>query len=368
MTRRSTRTEIEASKGLVLSRDLFPATLNAIPASVLILNSNNQIVYGNNALLKTLCIQDLAQVTGLRPGELLGCGHSFEGVDGCGTSIFCSACGVFNSIQACRREESQCESECSLNLKKTGVALAFKVTSTPLCIEGERFTVMVLCDIADEKRRFTLERIFFHDIMNLAGGIKGISHLLMESGSGVDKSLSEAVLEASDALIALIEEQRELFLAEKGELQVTPENLDSIQVVKQAIELCRHHELASGKTVLLDPASERVFFEADRSILLRILGNMIKNALEATPLGGMVAVASILAMDAKEVELSVMNPSFIPANVQLKIFQRSFSTKGNGRGLGTYSIKLLTEKYLDGHVGFTSDEKAGTSFFVKLKR
>ena len=37
---------------------------------------------------------------------------------------------------------------------------------------------------------------------------------------------------------------------------------------------------------------------------------------------------------------------------------------GQGRGLGTYSIKLLTERYLKGKVDFTSDATAGTTFRV----
>ncbi|MFA7348153.1 MAG: ATP-binding protein, partial [Desulfurivibrionaceae bacterium] len=52
----------------------------------------------------------------------------------------------------------------------------------------------------------------------------------------------------------------------------------------------------------------------------------------------------------------------MPENVQLQIFQRSFSTKGTGRGLGTYSIKLLGERYLKGRVSFTSTPEKGTTF------
>jgi sensor histidine kinase regulating citrate/malate metabolism len=47
------------------------------------------------------------------------------------------------------------------------------------------------------------------------------------------------------------------------------------------------------------------------------------------------------------------------------IFQRSFSTKGFGRGLGTYSIRLLTERYLKGSVSFTSSALSGTIFRVR---
>jgi sensor histidine kinase regulating citrate/malate metabolism len=56
----------------------------------------------------------------------------------------------------------------------------------------------------------------------------------------------------------------------------------------------------------------------------------------------------------------------MPVDVQLQIFQRSFSTKGNGRGIGTYSIKLLTEQYLNGKVSFVSNESEGTRFSLEF--
>ena len=56
----------------------------------------------------------------------------------------------------------------------------------------------------------------------------------------------------------------------------------------------------------------------------------------------------------------------MPKRVQLQIFQRSFSTKGNGRGLGTYSMKLFTEKYLQGRVSFESTEEEGTTFMAMM--
>jgi sensor histidine kinase regulating citrate/malate metabolism len=59
----------------------------------------------------------------------------------------------------------------------------------------------------------------------------------------------------------------------------------------------------------------------------------------------------------------------MPREVQLQVFQRSFSTKArSGRGIGTYSIKLFVERYLKGTVGFTSDEPGGTTFTVTLPK
>lgn len=56
----------------------------------------------------------------------------------------------------------------------------------------------------------------------------------------------------------------------------------------------------------------------------------------------------------------------MPQSVKDQIFNRSFSTKGAGRGVGTYSIKLLGERYLSGKVSFTSTPDEGTTFSIKL--
>ncbi|NMC40146.1 MAG: ATP-binding protein, partial [Bacteroidales bacterium] len=62
----------------------------------------------------------------------------------------------------------------------------------------------------------------------------------------------------------------------------------------------------------------------------------------------------------------VHNPGYIPRDIQLQIFKRSFSTKDPSRGLGTYSVKLLTEHYLKGKVSFCSDPVNGTIFSITL--
>ncbi len=63
----------------------------------------------------------------------------------------------------------------------------------------------------------------------------------------------------------------------------------------------------------------------------------------------------------------VHNPAVMPEAVRAQVFQRSFSTTGDrNRGLGTYSVKLLVERYLGGRVSFRSEEGHGTTFRVTL--
>ena len=64
--------------------------------------------------------------------------------------------------------------------------------------------------------------------------------------------------------------------------------------------------------------------------------------------------------------IRVKNPYVIPNQVQAQIFQRAYSTKGTGRGIGTYGMRLLAESYLSGKVNFKSDVEAGTVFTLEL--
>jgi signal transduction histidine kinase len=92
---------------------------------------------------------------------------------------------------------------------------------------------------------------------------------------------------------------------------------------------------------------------------------MVKNALEACKEDERVTLSSQLSKGG--VSFSVHNPGQMPREVQLQLFKRSFTTKGTGRGLGTYSMKLLTERYLKGKISFASSETDGTTFSVTLE-
>jgi len=99
-------------------------------------------------------------------------------------------------------------------------------------------------------------------------------------------------------------------------------------------------------------------------LLGRILGNMVKNALEAVPEGAAVTLDG--GRTAGSVWFSVQNPGVIPPEHLPRVFRRSFSTKGPGRGVGTWSMRILAESYLRGRVTVASDAARGTVFTLIL--
>jgi signal transduction histidine kinase len=168
----------------------------------------------------------------------------------------------------------------------------------------------------------------------------------------------------SGQLIEEIETQRSLLAAETNELSANLEELKTKEILEELAVVYRRHEVAKEKSITIAAESESLAFRSDYTLLLRVLGNMLKNALEATPAQENVTLGA--RRDADQVEFWVNNPAFMPRDVQLQVFKRSFSTKGAGRGIGTYSMRLLASRYLRGAVDFSSSEAKGTTFRLRL--
>ncbi|MDO3376929.1 PAS domain-containing sensor histidine kinase [Geoalkalibacter halelectricus] len=354
--------ELRVQAGLFARNDLSRELLDAVPTLLAILNAQRQIVFSNRALLNFLATTDESTGRGLRPGELFGCTNARLMPAGCGTAEACRTCGAVNAILngLAGRGDSQ---EYRLTRQDQGhhQALDLRIHTTPLRHQNQQFVVFTIEDISHQKRRSALERIFFHDILNLAGSVQGFCQLLADQPGDPDApEMLRLIDSASSQVVEEIKAQRTLLAAENRELQVNFEPLNARAMIVQAMETYRRHPSAQGKQILTESNGQDLWFQSDPTLLGRVLGNMVKNALEACREGETVRAGCRLAND--YVQFWVHNPAAIPRDIQLQLFQRSFSTKGPGRGLGTYSMRLLTEEYLDGTISFTSTPEEGTTF------
>ena len=356
---RASETEVRQQSLSFLEGPLSSRVLDSVNDIVLVLNKERQVVFANRALLDFLEMKEMDSVCGLRPGEVLDCVHSFEGEGGCGTTEFCSTCGAVRAILASQEGKEDVQ-ECRITRRRDGEALELLVRAVPFHADSKSLTFFSATDISHEKRRRALERIFFHDILNTAGGLRGFAELLMNAEQNESREYKEMVYQLTDRLIEEIMAQKELTAAEHNELSVHPYFIGSIQLLREIVTLYRNHDVAGGRQLLIDPAVQDVSFVSDETLLRRVIGNMVKNALEAANPGETVTLGC--ESQGEKVRFWVHNPNCMSNDTRLQIFNRSFSTKGVGRGLGTYSIKLLTERYLQGKVSFTTSPEHGTTF------
>ncbi|WP_297087234.1 PAS domain-containing sensor histidine kinase [uncultured Draconibacterium sp.] len=361
---RSTEMQLKSQKQTIMANEMVIQFCDAISQMLVVLNKNRQIIYANKHFMNNLGLLTPDSYIGKRPGEAVKCAHAIESTGGCGTSEFCRTCGAVNAILEAQQGK-QAVKECRI-ITESRDALDLKVTATPLTIKKEEYSIFEINDISHEKRRKSLERVFFHDVLNSAGGIAGLSDII---GTVVDQKeideIAGMIHTSAHNLIGDIQSQRQLSAAERGDLKLNLSDYSAFQLIKEIAQLYANHEVAYGKTIGIDNVSEDFIIETDVSLLRRIIGNMTKNALEASLPGSKVVLKALLQGEKKL--FSVHNAGFIARDAQLQLFKRSYTTKGAGRGLGTYSMKLFGEKYLGGKVWFESTKDAGTTFFIQLK-
>jgi len=356
--------ELAALVRLAAEEPLVKIVLEAVQGFVLILNELRQILAANQELLDALNREGPETLIGWRPGEALNCLHFTEGPGGCGTAKHCRTCGAVLSILASQDTGAPATDECRLSMERDGKleAVDYQVRSTPLRVGEHNLIVFVLHDISAGKRREVLEQVFLHDILNVVSGISGWSEVLQRQDP---TGAAREVVALAERLKEAVQFHRLLLKAEQGELTVDAVPIGAGELLGELRVIFRASRVTEGKSLDWAPAPENARFCTGRGLLMRVLVNMVNNALEATESGGTVRVS--FEWRDRRAGFVVQNASVIPADVAPHIFERSFSTKSEqGRGLGTYSMKLFGERYLGGAVSFTSDEANGTQFAFLL--
>lgn len=359
------RSTLNRQESRLRSESLLGAVLDGFPEPAVILNSNRQILLANDKA-ERLLERTTTELLGLRLGEALDCLHARDLPAGCGTTEFCRFCGAAQATENCRLRELPDSQECRILRREDSndPALDLRVFASPLQVEKEKFTLFAIRDIAAEKRRQVLERIFFHDILNAAGGLKGILDIFPELQGAEADEMEELARELAGQLVEEVQAQRDLVAAERGDLAVDFRPCDGFELLSELVRTYRRHPASQGR-LLSDPVwiGDRLL-QTDAYLLRRVLGNLVKNALEAAPAGSSVGV-EFRALPRPT--FAVHNEGCMPEAVRHQIFQRSFTTKGGrGRGVGSYSVKLLTERYLKGAVEFESTPEHGTTFRILL--
>lgn len=343
---------------------LVGAILEAVDAIVLVLDENRQTVAFSGSAARAAGLDDLC---GRRPGEVLACVNA-QAPGGCGTPPACSTCGALGAIVASRRSGRPTEAECLIrSVAGDGAWYEFAARAVPITVEGVSFTVLSLRDVSAEKRRDALEQVFFHDVLNTVAGLRGWATLLRSGRTDVARA-SERIDWLSRQIEREIRDHRDLVLAESGALVPAPVRMVCAELLRDVEAIFSSHLAARDRTLSVEVAPPDLELVADPSLLLRVLVNMVRNALEATAAGGTVRVRAAREHDADDaVRFVVHNQAAMPPEVQRQVFVRSFSTKGGrGRGLGTYGMKLIGERYLGGEVSFSSTPEAGTSFWIRV--
>ncbi|MFN5325491.1 MAG: ATP-binding protein [Bacteroidota bacterium] len=135
-------------------------------------------------------------------------------------------------------------------------------------------------------------------------------------------------------------------------------------VLRSVVDLYAEHDFVKVDYVKKDPSPHPV--HADKEQMLRVFGNLAKNAVQAVEAKGSGSVEISIARYGEKIQVTVKDTGTgISEELKPRIFTPNFTTKSGGTGLGLamcYQMVSLS----GGRIWFESSLGEGTSFHVEL--
>jgi len=180
-----------------------------------------------------------------------------------------------------------------------------------------------------------------------------------------DPNIKEKLTEYSNTLIQQIDVMSSIASAFSDFAKMPTqkrEKLEVVGVVKLALDIFNEgfiHYL---------PQEKELFANLDKTQLIRIVTNLIKNAVQAVEKEENPSIEVKVLTQENTIKIEVSdNGKGIREEVKGLIFEPKFTTKSSGMGLGLPMIKNIIEAY-NGTISFTSKEGIGTVFTVILPK
>jgi signal transduction histidine kinase len=129
-------------------------------------------------------------------------------------------------------------------------------------------------------------------------------------------------------------------------------------------DLARPQADASKIRVDVEQEAEGVAIQVDRDLLKQAILNVVVNAMQAMPEGGVLRFEASANEDSAEIRISDTG-SGIPPELREKIFRLYFTTKKEGSGIGLAMTFRIVQLH-DGTIDFTSEPGKGTTFSIRL--
>lgn len=221
--------------------------------------------------------------------------------------------------------------------------------------------------------REEVEAINRHDLKNPLMVVLEVPKFLSRrpSISAEDKKLLKMIEDAGRKMLEMITFTTDLFKMETGTYVLRRTSVDVLGTLREVEEsllpMIREKRLTWEVDVggRRPEVGESFYVSGEPLLLYSLLSNLVKNAVEASPLDGKVTID---LDDGEVTSVNIHNASAIPESIKGRFFEK-YATAGkkDGTGLGAYSARLMA-KALQGTIHFQSTEEAGTTLTVLLPK
>jgi nitrogen fixation/metabolism regulation signal transduction histidine kinase len=208
-----------------------------------------------------------------------------------------------------------------------------------------------------------------HEIKNPLTPMKlSIQYLQNAAGSENDIDLPAMIRRVSKTLIEQIDNLTDI-ASEFSSYAKMPQAMNEVFVINDVVasvhDLFRKRE---DMDIQLQVPINDLFVFADKSQIIRVLNNIVKNAIQAIPKSrrGLINIKLVFTDDL--IILSIQdNGTGIDDHMKEKVFYPNFTTKSSGTGLGLAICSDIIQSF-DGKIYFETEKGEGTTFFIEMPR
>ena len=223
-----------------------------------------------------------------------------------------------------------------------------------------------------ESMRDSLVHMIVHDMRSPLTAMQGFLELLeMMDGDGLSDNGAGFLRQARDStdnLIDMVSSLLDVNKMESGEMPLSPEECDLAALAREATS--KLSSLKGARVLSVHAPEEAEIVKCDPGLILRVIQNLLGNALKFTPDGGSVQAAIRPGEESVRVVVQDTGPG-VPPEYHEKIFEKFGQVEmreqkqKHSTGLGLTFCKLAVEAH-GGQIGVDSEVDKGSTFWFEL--
>ena len=260
-------------------------------------------------------------------------------------------------------------------LKNNGVIFDIELSLSSWKSEKEVHLGAIIRDISGrkklEKTRENVQRIMRHDIRSPLIGVAGLAGVVLKDKNLTEKQQKSLKLIRELGLKALkfLDRSRDILQIEQGTYTLQKKNINIFKLIQKVLN--ELESLSSGRGINTEVLHDKGIEESatlygDEGLLSLMFSNLIKNAIEASPVNENLTVTVKRKKKLHYFIIDIYNKGAVPEEIRDSFFEQYVTSgKEGGTGIGTYSAKLIAKTH-QGDISFHSSKDEGTHVVVTL--
>ncbi len=252
-----------------------------------------------------------------------------------------------------------------IDIKNTPAEVAALIDSYNTMIDELKDSAVKLAKSERETAWREMAKQVAHEIKNPLTPMRLTIQTFERQYSNGENFTKERIKDFSDSLIQQIDTMSSIATAFSDFAEMPEpkkEKLNIVEVIELAVDIFEKDKIS------FKSSSKIIEAHFDRTQLIRVITNLLKNAFQAIPEGRTANINLDVSEHDGLIKISISDNGYgISKSDMKKIFEPSFTTKTSGMGLGLSMIKNILNAY-NGDITFTSKSNIGTTFNVTFPK